>query len=130
MENKQIYGTYGITVQHYFEDNDIITDIGLSQSVIDELDRKASISQVDNIENSLTEKIEKLVEIFEYNNQIFQETKNKLEKEIKELRSTIAKLNTRVNNLIAEKQLKEFYEKNNSNKCISSVVEKQHVISH
>ena len=111
MENKQIYGTYGITVQHYFEDNDIITDIGLSQSIIDELDRKASISQVDNIENSLTEKIENLVEIFEYLNQEYQETKNKLEKEIKELRSTIAKLNTRVNNLIAEKQLKEFYEK-------------------
>lgn len=123
MENKQIYGSNGITVRHYFDGNDVITDVGLSQSVFDELNNKASIRYVECINNSL-------VGTYEYLNKEYQETKNKLEKEIKELRSTIAKLNTRVNNLIAEKQLKEFYEKNNSNKCISSVVEKQHVISH
>lgn len=53
----------------------------------------------------------------------------KLQNEVKELRKIVANLNTRVNNLIAEKQLKEFYEKNGSDKCVSSVVEKQLVIS-
>lgn len=65
-------------------------------------------------------KIVKLLKVYE---------SNLKSNEVKELRKIAANLNTRVNNLIAEKQLKEFYEKNSSDKCVSSVVEKQLVIS-
>ena len=150
MNNNNIFGCNGITVNTVVDDNlDKRTIIGLDSNVLTEDKiacgcgiRKKNVSNevVFQLDGEIYDKISQSVTLDDFyhttnnihdNIDVLYQEKESLINEIRELKRIVAKLNTRVNNLIAEKQLKEFYvyEKNNSNKCISSVVEKQHVIS-
>lgn len=122
MNNLLVNGYNGINTQliakNGFE-NELIVSIDYDiREKIDKIDCKVDLGEFDEFSWSVN------CGLAENKTNI-----NFLQNEIKELKKIVANLNTRVNNLIAEKQLKEFYEKNNSDKCVSSVVEKQLVIS-
>lgn len=122
MNNFVISGYNGINTsvisKNAFENEIIVSlDYDISEK-IDKINCKVDYEHFDELSWSTECQINNLKDKNEF-----------LQNEVKELRKIIARLNTRVNNLIAEKQLKEFYEKNCSDKCISSVVEKQQVMS-
>lgn len=122
MNNFVISGYNGINTsiisKNAFE-NEIIVSLDYDiREKIDKIDCKIDFEQFNNFSLYFESQLNELNKENEL-----------LQNEVKELRKIVANLNTRVNNLIAEKQLKEFYEKNCSDKCISSVVEKQQVMS-
>ena len=104
MNNNDIFGANGITVRQIAKDafNSSYV-IGLNFDVDNKI---ASIeAKIDGLSEVVRKKtsIEELYRVWE--------RLELAEKENKELRKNLAKLNTRVNDLIAEKQVKEFYEK-------------------
>ena len=109
MGNK-IIGANGLcvtqVVQDAFNSTFIVSlDDDVINKIFNECDRKVDISHLNCVKNEINDKIDtSYFELF-----------NKIEKENKELRKIIARLNTRVNDLISEKQVKEFYEKYVSN---------------
>ena len=109
MGNK-IIGANGVyvtqVVQDAFNSTFIVgLDDDVFNKIVNEDDRKVDISHLNCVKNEIDDKIDaSYFELF-----------NKIEKENKELRKIIAKLNSRVNDLIAEKQVKEFYEKYSGN---------------
>ena len=121
--NNKIIGTNGVcvtqVVQDAFNSNFIVSlDDDIFNKIVNECDRKVDISHLNSIKDEIDEKIESVIR---HTTVSYFNLFDKLEKENKELRKIIAKLNSRVNDLIAEKQVKEFYEKYSNNYCISRV---------
>ena len=103
----EIYGSGDIVVEKY-SDNTVY--IGLKDHLLDKLDRCVEMNDFYSLEEFLL--IYKINGAFYKCHSLTNEIEE-LKKENKELRHYIARLNTRVNEIIAEKQVKEFYEKNN-----------------
>lgn len=110
--NNNIFSGAGLRVdtivQDAFNNSNIIS---LDESVLEilsKVDTKVDLGYIHSIEDDIQDRIDAIEESHF-------ELLSRFEKENKELRKIIANLNTRVNNLIAEKQVKEFYEKNSSN---------------
>lgn len=148
MNNNNIIGANGINVSTIVNDNldkNIIISLNKKELPQNKIVCGCGIRKIDfndeivlQLDTEVYNKITECVSLDDFYNitnnihdniDVLYQEKESLISEINDLKKIIAKLNTRVNNLIAEKQLKEFYEKNGSDKCISSVVEKQHVIS-
>ena len=115
--NNKIIGTNGVcvtqVVQDAFNSNFIVSlDDDIFNKIVNECDRKVDISHLNSIKDEIDEKIESVIR---HTTVSYFNLFDKLEKENKELRKIIAKLNSRVNDLIAEKQVKEFYEKYSNN---------------
>ena len=114
--NNKIYGVNGVTVTQVV--NDSLGSnflISVDDKLICKVDKKADYQDVYRLEDELNNKFNDLLA---YCNELKNENFNlttKFEKENKELRKIIANLNTRVNNLIAEKQVEKFYEKYSGN---------------
>lgn len=106
----EIYGSEDIVVERNSDDTYYI---GLKKYLIDKLDTCVNLNDFFSLEGYLTNQIRGTISLCNSLEKEMKEEIEELKKENKELRHCIAHLNTRVNNLIAEKQLKEFYEKNN-----------------
>lgn len=99
-----VYGTNGVVVSNY---DDNVFRVSLTDDVYENMCENVrasefygTIGDIDNQLDMCKSEIEGL----------------KLEN--KELRKLIARLNTRVNNIVAEKQMNDFYEKNYTAKYV------------
>ena len=115
--NDKIIGANGVCVTQVVQDalnsKFIVSfDNDIFNKILYECDRKVDISHLNSIKDEIDEKIEGVIR---HTTASYFDLFDKIEKENKELRKIIAKLNSRVNDLIAEKQVKEFYEKNSNN---------------